>query len=129
MPSQPAENLYEYAVVQFVPCVERAECVNVGLLMMCKRRRWLRCRINVDDALLRALCPGADVECLRRQLEGLESVAHGDASAIGQLETHERFRWLTAVRSAGIGTTRPHPGRCADLDATFERLYGTLVAR
>ncbi len=129
MPSQPAENLYEYAVVQFVPSVERAECVNVGLLMMCKRRRWLRCRLNVNEALITALWPQADVACLREQLRALESVAHGDASAIGQLEAHERFRWLTAVRSACIGTTRPHPGKCADLDATFDRLFATLVAR
>lgn len=127
MHSQPAENLYEYAVVQYVPSVERGECVNVGLLMMCKRRRWVRCRISLDESRLLALFPQADMECLREQLGAMESVAAGDPSAIGRLEAHERFRWLTAVRSACINTTRPHPGRCADLDTTFERLYATLV--
>ncbi|MDE6525557.1 MAG: DUF3037 domain-containing protein, partial [Paramuribaculum sp.] len=33
------KSVYEYAVVRIVPRVEREEFVNVGLLMMCKRRR------------------------------------------------------------------------------------------
>ena len=39
MPQQPEKLLYEYAVVRYIPVVERGEQVNVGLVMMCKRRR------------------------------------------------------------------------------------------
>lgn len=30
--------VYEYAVIRYVPRVEREEFVNIGLLMVCKRR-------------------------------------------------------------------------------------------
>lgn len=48
--------------------------------------------------------------------------------ALSAPSPHERFRWLTAVRSACIQTSRPHPGHTADLDATFARLFDELVA-
>ncbi|MDE5631495.1 MAG: DUF3037 domain-containing protein, partial [Muribaculaceae bacterium] len=35
MPTPPERNLFEYAVVRFVPSIERGEFVNVGLVMMC----------------------------------------------------------------------------------------------
>lgn len=127
MPQQPEKHLYEYAVVRFIPVVERGEQVNVGLVMMCKRRRWLRSRIHVDPARILAVFPDADIELLARQLGAFGSIASGDGSPIGMLEAHERFRWLTAVRSACICTSRPHPGVCADLDGTFDRLFDELV--
>lgn len=120
--------MYEYAVVRFVPQVEREEFINVGLLMMCKRRRWLRVALGLDPARIRAFAPGTDVEALRRHLESFELHAASGPGPIASLEAHERFRWLTAVRSACIQTSRPHPGLTTDLDATFSRLYDELVA-
>lgn len=126
----PDKHLYEYAVVQFTPRVERGESLNVGLVMMCKRRRWVKARILVDDALMRSFAPGWDIDELRSQLASFEQVASGrGVSPICELEAHERFRWLTAVRSACIATTRPHPGHTPDLDATFDRLFAELVQR
>ncbi|WP_368337957.1 DUF3037 domain-containing protein, partial [Parabacteroides merdae] len=43
------------------------------------------------------------------------------------LDVPERFRWLTAVRSASIQTSRPHPGFSDDLDQTLEILFRELV--
>ena len=42
MPKMSENSLYEYAVVRYVPDEERGEFVNIGLIMMCKRRNWLR---------------------------------------------------------------------------------------
>ena len=120
-------HLYEYAVVRFMPRVEREEFVNVGLIMMCKRRRWIRVRIAADRNRVRALCADADMDAVDRQLEAFERIAAGTAPYTSDLETHERFRWLTAVRSACITTSRPHPGMCEDLDATFDCLFAELV--
>lgn len=47
---------------------------------------------------------------------------HGCKALIAEL-----IRWLTAVRSACIRTSRPHPGLTDDLDATFDRLFSELV--
>lgn len=132
---QPAESqqpghLYEYAVVRFVPRVERDEFVNVGLVMMCKRRRWIKAKIHLDPALMAVFAPEWDLRLLRSQLESFEAVASGNSdSPMASAEVHERFRWLTAVRSACVATGRPHPGHTPDLDATFNRLFSELVER
>ncbi len=129
MQSQSDKHLYEYAVVRFVPRVEREEFINVGLVMMCKRRRWLRAQICCDKDRITALFGAeTDIPALRQQLQSFLDIAEvRGCSPIAGLETHERFRWLTAVRSASIATSRPHPGTTTDLDDTFARLFAELV--
>lgn len=124
----PEKLLYEYAVVRYLPRVEREEFINVGLIMMCKRRRWIRAKFFTDTQRILALHPGAEVDTLTHQLEGFTAIVSGKVSGVlSALEVHERFRWLTAVRSACIATSRPHPGLTSDLDATFQRLFEQLV--
>lgn len=121
-------HLYEYAVIRYMPRVERGEFINVGLVMMCKRKRWVRAEYRVDPERLAALYGEVDQDALYRQLEAFSAIASGKSlSPIASLEAHERFRWLTAVRSACIQTSRPHPGHCSDLDATFGKLMDELV--
>lgn len=120
-------HLYEYAVVRYLPRVEREEFVNVGLIMMSKRCRWLRVAIRLDHSRALAIWPEADLDAVERQLRSFEIIAAGQGPRTADLEVHERFRWLTAVRSACIATSRPHPGMTADLDATFDRLFTELV--
>lgn len=128
MQSKPDRNLYEYAVVRYLPRVERGEFLNVGLVMMCKRRRWLKAAISFDASRVLALWPDADVAMVEAQLRSFGLIAAGKSeSPIACLEAHERFRWLTAVRSACITTSRPHPGLSCDLEATFDRLFDELV--
>lgn len=110
-----------------MPVVERGEQINVGLVMMCKRRRWVRARVRVDEQRIKALFPDVDIEVLGHQLESFGNIAGGGEGVLASLEAHERFRWLTAVRSASICTSRPHPGLCTDLDATFDRLFAEMV--
>lgn len=117
--------LYEYAVIRYVPCLEREEFINIGLIMMCKRRRWLRTELHIDEARIRAICPRADIGLLRRQVE---LFSRRDVPAPG-LPVEETFRWLTAAKSAIIQTSQPHPGLSTDptLDDTFTRLLHALV--
>lgn len=121
--------LYEYAVVRFVPSVEREEFINIGLVMMCKKRRWIRAEIVVPQQRIDAFASDVDPVSLDRQTRAFTLVASGDRRGgdIAVLEVHERFRWLTAVRSACIQTSRPHPGITDDLDKTFGRLLRELV--
>lgn len=121
----PDANLYEYAVIRYVPRVEREEFVNIGLIMMCKRRRWLKCEVRVDEARILALCPGADIALLRRQVA---LFSRRDVPA-ADLPVEEIFRWLTAAKSAILQTSQSHPGLSTDLslDDTFTRLLNDLV--
>ena len=128
----PELNLYEYAVIRYVPSVEREEFVNVGLVMMCKRRRWIRAELTLDGRkmdLLRLFNAPHSREEIERQLSAFTGICIGDPAygPIAALPVEERFRWLTAVKSASISTSRPHPGKTPDLEATFDRLLSTLA--
>ncbi|MDE6342152.1 MAG: DUF3037 domain-containing protein [Muribaculaceae bacterium] len=123
-------NRYEFAVVRFVPRVEREEFVNVGLAMMCKRKRWLKVEIKLPEELLHVFAPGFDLTLLKKQLQALTDIAAGSGSAgpVALYPVEERFRWISAVKSSVIQTSRPHPGLCADLEETFDRLFSELVS-
>lgn len=123
------KHLYEYSVVRYVPHIEREEFVNVGLVMMCKRKKWLRIALEPNFARINAFDAPHTPDEINVQLQGLKKVADGspDGGAIATLEPTERFRWLSAVRSACIQTSRPHPGICDNLDETFEKLLTELV--
>lgn len=127
MQSKPEKHLYEYAVVRYVPRVEREEFINVGLVMMCKRRRWIKVRVTADMSRVKAFAPDTEINALTHQLSSFSAIAAGKGDTIGSLEVHERFRWLTAVRSSSIQTSRPHPGKCENLDETFDNIYRELI--
>lgn len=125
----PDKQLYEYAVIRVVPRVEREEFLNVGLILFCKRAKQIKVRFAIDASRLLALSPGIDIDQIRLNLDSFVKIANGMkiGGPIAQFEVPERFRWLTAVRSSVIQTSRPHPGMCSDLDGTFERLFAELV--
>ena len=129
MQNKSEQHLYEYAIIRYMPCMERGEFVNIGLLMMCKRRRWLKARVDCNMTRIKAIAPAADTSGLSNQCNVFQSISEGRPKdhPIASLPAEERFRWLTAVRSASIMTSRPHPGFTTDLDSTFERLYSELV--
>ncbi|MDE6649744.1 MAG: DUF3037 domain-containing protein [Muribaculaceae bacterium] len=122
-------NRYEYSVLRYVPRVEREEFVNVGLAMMCKRRRWIKVRIFLSEEKIRSLYRNADIDILSRQLQSFVDIAAGDRKSgpVAEYPVEERFRWISAVKSSVIQTSRPHPGLCEDLEATFDCLFGELV--
>lgn len=125
----PDKQLYEYAVIRVVPRVEREEFLNVGIILFCKRARQIKVRFAIDEARLLALSSDIDIDQIRLNLDSFVKIGNGMkiGGPIAQFDVPERFRWLTAVRSSVIQTSRPHPGMCVDLDDTFERLFSELV--
>lgn len=123
------KNLYDYAVIRVVPKVEREEFVNVGLMLLCKRQKYLRIEYKIPVEKISSFCPEFDIEQLQINIASFVKICNGksDGGPIGTFEIEERFRWLTAVKSSSIQTSRPHSGFSSDLDATFERLYADLV--
>lgn len=122
-------HLYEYAVIRVVPRVEREEFLNVGVVLFCKKEKYLQVKYHLDHQKLLMLCPDIDIEQLEKNLSSFEKIClgSGDGGPIAQMDIPSRFRWLTAVRSSVIQTSRPHPGLCEDLDKTLQRLYKELV--
>lgn len=123
------KHLYEYAIIRVVPRVEREEFINAGVIVFCKRKRFVKMLYTVNEAKLLMLSADLDVEQVRLNLESFEKIARGakDGGPIAQFETAERFRWLTAVRSSVIQTSRPHPGMCLDLEHAVQKLFNELV--
>jgi hypothetical protein len=122
--------LYEYAVIRVLPFVEREEFINVGIILFCKEEKYIQVLFSLNEAKLRSFSKDLDVDQIRLNLESFEKIAMGteNCGPIGQLDIPSRFRWLTAVRSSAIQTSRPHPGLCNDLDQTAKRLFDELVS-
>ncbi len=130
MQSKPETALYEYAVIRYVPSIEREEFVNIGLAMMCKRRRWIRVEIRIPAKRVMAFDVPHTIDEIEWAARALADVAMGkkEAGPNALLPVEERFRWLTAAKSAAVQTSRPHPGKCVDLDACFDRMFAELVS-
>ncbi|MGW6914594.1 DUF3037 domain-containing protein [Kitasatospora sp. NPDC054939] len=120
---------YEYAVIRAVPRVERGECVNVGVLLYCRQSSHLAARTHLDQSRLLALDPVADVAGVRRALHGIEAVCAGGAAAgpAAGDSPGQRFRWLTAPRSAVVQPGPVHTGLTGDPGAELRRLFDQLV--
>ena len=125
MPPSP----FQYAIVRVVPRVERGECVNAGVVLFCRPRRYLEARVELDAARLHALAPDADLDAVRAHLDALRRVASGDpsAGAIAELPASERFHWLVAPSSTIIQCSPVHTGLTDDPDGELERLMAQLV--
>ncbi len=127
--------IYEYCVLRYVADIEREEFVNVGLMMMSKRYRWIRCALNIDEERIAALSRKADVARLRLQLS---LFTRNDVPA-PDLTVEERYRWMAAVKSAIIQTSKSHPGIIAKsanasrqeainlLNEKFDELFTRLI--
>ena len=120
---------YDYAIVRVVPKVERAEFVNVGVILSCPARDLLLAKIEVDERRLLSLDPTLDLESVRTHLAAIPTICAGGerAGPIGRLSQRERFHWLVAPRSTIIQTSPAHTGSACDLEAVVERLLQTMV--
>lgn len=123
------KHLYEYAVIRVVPKVEREEFVNAGIILFCKKERFIKVIYKINEEKLRLFSDDLDFEQLEKNLNAFEKISQGkkDGGPIAQFDVPSRFRWLTAVRSSVIQTSRPHPGLCTNLESVTQRLFNELV--
>ncbi|MBC9795012.1 DUF3037 domain-containing protein [Sinomicrobium weinanense] len=121
--------LYEYAVIRLVPRVEREEFLNVGVVLFCKETAFLQTLYHIDEEKLKAFGCETDREQLKENLASFDKISRGceDGGPIARLDLPSRFRWLTAVRSSVIQTSRPHPGFSSDPEETLQKLFRELV--
>jgi len=125
----PATSSYDYAVIRLVPCVERGECINVGVILFCRTRRFLGALIQLDEERLHGFAPNMDFAQVQQQLDHLLQVCYGKAESgpIGQLSQSERFHWLVSPRSTIIQISPVHVGLCTDPNVALQQLLEKLV--
>ncbi len=120
---------YQWAVLRFVPAVEREEFVNVGVVVYAQMADFLQVRWRLRPDLIRALAPEIDPDDVERALRTLADCAAGQAPA-GRPDIPAlgpRFGWLTAPRSTVIQPGPVHGGRAIDPAAEIERLLDRVV--
>ena len=120
---------YAYAAVRVIPRVERGECLNVGVILFCRPRRFLAARVSLDEARLAALAPDFDPEVARQLLDRIPTLCAGGAGSgpIGRMTQAERFNWLVAPASTVVQPGPVHTGLCLDPEAVLERVFGMVV--
>ncbi len=124
------KHLYEYAVMRILPFVEREEFINVGIILFCKKEKFINVLYTIDEKKLNSFSNKIDLDLIKQNLMAFKEIAEGEKNCknpISKLDLPSRFRWLTAVRSSSIQTSRPHPGLTIDLDKTIQRLFEELV--
>ena len=127
----PGDITYDYAVIRVVPRVDRGEQINVGVILSCPDTEFLDARIELDEAVLRALDPTVDLAAVRANLDAIHEICRGGAEAgpIGLLPARGRFRWLVSPRSTIVQPSPVHTGRTSDPVACLEQLMDRIVRR
>jgi len=133
MPPGPADldpDQFAYAILRVVPRVERGEQLNAGVVLFCRRRRFLAAKVDLDEVRLAALAPDLDAAQVRAHLDALARIAAGDPAggAVARLDASERFGWLVAPSSTIIQPSPVHTGLCEDPEEMLDRLFAELVA-
>lgn len=119
--------IYEYAIIRYLPKVEREEFLNIGVIVLCKKRNFLQLKYSLNEDRITAFTDVEDISFIKDYLEAWKLVCAGgpEGGRIGELEIRVRFRWLTASRSSIIQSSKVHPGLCEDplevLNDLFER--------
>ena len=120
---------FQYALWRVVPNVERGECINAGVVLYCRRNRFLEGLVALDRERLAALAPDADADAIERHLASLAAIAAGEdrAGPIAAMEQPDRFHWLVAPSSTIVQPSPVHTGLSGDPAGTLEHLFATLV--
>lgn len=121
--------LYEYAVIRWVPQVERDEFINIGVILYCAKKKVIDMIYHLDSKRLAAFNPLFDFMELDLHLSAFKNICSGlkVGGPIADLDAASRFRWLTALRSTTIQTSRIHPGFCCSPEDTLTKLYQQMV--
>ena len=122
-------NPFQYAIVRVVPDIARGECLNAGVVLLCRPKRYLGARIGLDAARLAAIAPGLDAASVQPHLDAIVRIANGDPEAgpMAKLGLAERFHWLVAPSSTMIQASEAHTGLCRDPAEELDHIFETLV--
>ena len=122
--------IYEFAVVRLVPKVEREEFINIGVIVLCRAKKFLKIKYFLDDRKLEVFSKSVDRALIEKYLCAWSDVCEGApvGGKIGELEIRLRFRWLTASRSTIIQSSRVHAGLCDDPEILLDELFKFYVA-
>jgi hypothetical protein len=107
-------NPFQYSIVRVVPDIARGECVNTGVILMCRPKRYLGARVGLDPTRLAAIAPGLSPVEVQAHLEAIVRIASGDPD--GGPIAQPRARRPVEHDHPGVGDAHgvvPRPGNRA----------------
>ena len=121
---------FSYAILQVVPCLQRGERLNVGVILYCRQLDYLGLRFGLPAAKLEAIAPDADLDQIQSRLQEIRQVILGEEAggALARMDPSDRFGWLVAPSSTIIQSSTVHTGLTTDPAAELDRLFEDLVA-
>lgn len=118
-----------YSILQYVPDPERAEGVNIGLMLFCPEKEFLKIQTTESNDRVRKL--------LGRQRSSASNLSRLDAFKTafeervvlenGRIQTLEDFRGFVSTRANQLRLTDPRPVKVADPEAELSNLFALLV--
>ena len=126
----PDKYTYEYAVIRWVPLVEREEFMNIGVILFSKHKKLLLLKTHIDEHRMQAFKTDYDVKEIVEYLEAWDLIAQGakEGGEIACLDQASRFRWLTASKSTIIQCSKVHPGLSDNPADVLDKLFNRFVA-
>ena len=125
----PDKQIYEYATLRFYPRVERGECMNVGVVLYCRSKRFLGFKYAINEGRFGCFASQQSLDELKQNLAAFQKIVNGekDSGLIGEQDLASRFRWLTAKRSTILQASEIHPGYTDDPEKTLEKIFEEMV--
>lgn len=125
----PDKYTYEYAVIRWVPKVEREEFMNIGVILFSKHKKLLSIEYHIDKSRLENFAADVDLEEIQEYLEAWHLIAQGakEGGEIACLDQASRFRWLTASKSTIIQCSKVHPGLHPNPEDVLNKLFQRYV--
>jgi hypothetical protein len=112
-----------YSILQYVPDVERAEGVNVGVVLICPARNFLKVRTTKDNnRVVRFFGTNAGFDAQRLTI--LKQALEERITAIQTLEEFQRF---VETRANHLRLIAPRPIKLVEPEAELDRLFAALV--
>lgn len=123
------KKLYEYAVIRYVPRVEREEFINIGVILFSKQSKYLDARFMEDYNRLCAFHTDCDIEQLQQYIQSFLWICAGNplGGPMALEDQPARFRWLSATRSTIFQVSKIHPGYGEDMPQELNRLFTEYV--
>jgi hypothetical protein len=123
------KHLFEYAVIRIVPCVEKEEFINTGIILYCASKKFLQLVYKLNETKLKAFSTEINLAEIEQRLKAFEHIAKGEKTGgtIATLPLASRFRWLASTKSTVIQTSPVHPGLCIDPYETMMKLFEQMI--
>ena len=123
------KQVFEYAIIRYVPKVEREEFINIGVILFCKQISFLDLKYTLNESKIRCINDEAEITEIESHLNSWWEICHGKSenNQINERDISYRFRWITAPKSTIIQCSKVHPGITIDPGKELVGLFEKYV--